>query len=158
MATRIRQLVSLAIGLFVLSGGISKFPEAHAAVFGHHIGRSGLPPMALLDIAGSVAAIAAGLTLLILGLFWSRISEGLATVMFTVANVVIVFILPIAIFLQVHPAIAGDIVTIDNRVVISTAIATLLAFVNLSSNVVADVFESLSKGLSGYGKSASRSE
>jgi hypothetical protein len=70
--TKLEKIISIAIGAFMLIGGLNKFREPYITIFHEQIALSGLPFPTLSKWAGELGEISAGITLLALVILWEN--------------------------------------------------------------------------------------
>lgn len=137
--TRIQKTISISIGSFMLLGGLNKFREPFITMFHQQITLSGLPFPELAKLAGEFGEIFAGLTLLVLVFLWNRFPQALAKKSFVFANLLIVFIMSVAVYVHLHPAVPAEILPFGYKPPLSTVITMVLALLNIALLSIAEV-------------------
>lgn len=126
-----QKLITAFLGLFMLLGGLNKFRGPFITMFAEQIHLSGLPFPTLSKWAGELGEITAGVTLVILLLFWNKLPTVLAEKAFYFANVLIIFIMSVAVYVHLHPAVPAEILLFGYKPPLSTVITMFLARLNI---------------------------
>ena len=113
--TRSVRIISSFIGLFMLAPGVFKFFEPFKTMFTIQIVNSDLPLPVLTYWTGQLSEICVGLLLLSLLLFWHKIPFSVADKSFYLGNMIVIFIMMVAIYVHLHPDVPANVLPMEKK-------------------------------------------
>lgn len=125
------KIITGFLGAFLLMGGTVKFFEPFTTKFATQIALSGLPFPALSNFAGQWGEIITGITLLTLLVFGKKLSPVMADKAFYLSNLLIAFIMVVAVYVHFHPDVPANILPLESKPPFLTVFVLLLAGLNI---------------------------
>ena len=124
------KIITGFLGAFLLMGGSVKFFEPFTSMFANQIALSGLPFPTLSNFAGQFGEISMGLTLLVLLIVGKRIDPAIRDRIFYFANLVISFIMLVAVYVHLHPNVPAETLPLGTKPPYLTVFILALAGLN----------------------------
>jgi hypothetical protein len=119
------------VGTFLLLGGIAKFFMPFTEMFAQQIALSNLRFPRLSAFAGQVGEITAGIVLFVFFLAWSRLQGRQAGHVFVLANLLVVIIMTVAVYVHLHPDVPAEVLPFQSKPPVVTLLIMGLAILNV---------------------------
>jgi len=130
-AQKSQKIITGFLGAFLLMGGTVKFFEPFTTMFANQFALSGLPFPTLSNWAGQLGEITAGVALLALLLLGKKLSPVITDKASHLANLLIVFIMVVAIYVHLHPDVPAETLPLGTKPPFLTVFILLLAGLNI---------------------------
>jgi len=112
-------------------GGSVKFFEPFTTMFANQIALSGLPFPSLSNFAGQFGEISTGIALLTLLVLGKKLAPVIANKAFYLANLLIAFIMVVAIYVHLHPDVPAETLPLGTKPPYLTVFILFLAGLNI---------------------------
>ncbi|SCA56533.1 putative membrane protein [Candidatus Terasakiella magnetica] len=119
------------LGGFILMGGSVKFFDPFTTMFASQIAQSELPFPILMKWAGQLGEMSTGALLLALLIFGARILPDLKEKAFYLANLGIVGIMVVAVYVHLHPNVQAEVLPFGSKPPVLTIVIMALAGMNI---------------------------
>jgi|GEM_PF-523470 len=125
------RILTGVMGAFMLLGGTAKFFEPFTTMFANQIALSQLPLPTISAFAGQAGEIISGLVLIAFFAFGRKLGGAVGNKIFYLANLLIVGIMVIAVYVHLHPAVPAEILPFQSKPPVLTLIVMFLTGLNI---------------------------
>lgn len=122
------------VAFFMLIPGLVKFTDPFKTFFLKQIELTQMPFPFLTRVMGQSGEIIVGLSLAILLLFWNKLEPKLASKIYVLANLIVLFILSVAIYVHFHPDVPAEILPAEMKFPALTIALIIAAIYNIFQN------------------------
>lgn len=126
-----QKIATFIVAFFILIPGLVKFTSKFKNFFMKQIDYSGLPFPDLTFIMGQASEIITGALLFSLLFFWKKFQSSVAEKLFFWANISVLAIMSVALYVHAHPAVPADVLPFEMKFPLLTLILVLLSGLNI---------------------------
>lgn len=127
LSAKVVKILGGFLGAFLILGGTAKFFEPFKTMFANQIALSESPFPTLSNYAGQFGEISVGITLLLMTFFSKQLAPKFADTVFYLANLVVVIIMLVAVYVHLHPNVPAEVLPLGTKPPYLTVFIMLLA-------------------------------
>lgn len=113
--TKFTRLITGYLGAIMFVPGFVKFFEPFKTMFSVQIAKSGLPFPEMSYWYGQLGELSTGLTMLVLFLFWDKISPAVTDKMFYISHLLVTIIMVVAVYVHLHPDVPAEVLPMEKK-------------------------------------------